>query len=125
MTCARLVVVVLACMAAPALAQTPGHLLLTVLVYHEDEGESHRAYSSRPSEYPTGGRKSLEQAPRMRQVLASGPTSDAPARTSLITSGTTACSSQWGAAVSSICLFSGVRKYWAQSICCTARDTTR
>ena len=55
-----------------ALAQTPGHLLLTVLVYHEDEGESHRAYSSRPSEYPTGGRKSLEQAPRMRQVLASG-----------------------------------------------------
>lgn len=54
------------------LARTPGHLLLTVLVYHRALGESQRAYSSRPLEYPIGGRKTLGQAPRMRQVLASG-----------------------------------------------------
>lgn len=54
------------------LAQTPGHRLLTVLVYFRAQGESQRAYSSRPAEYPVGGRKTLGQAPRMRQVLASG-----------------------------------------------------
>ena len=54
------------------LARAPGHLLLTVLVYHRELGESQRAYSSRPLEYPIGGRKTLGQAPRMRQVLASG-----------------------------------------------------
>jgi len=54
------------------LARSPGHLLLTVLVYHREFGESQRAYSSRPLEYPVGGRKTLGQAPRMRHVLASG-----------------------------------------------------
>ncbi|MES2245518.1 MAG: GAF domain-containing protein [Pseudomonadota bacterium] len=54
------------------LRKTPGHRLLTVLVYFGDHGESQRAYSSRPDEYPLNGRKTLEQAPRMRQVLASG-----------------------------------------------------
>lgn len=54
------------------LARAPGHLLLTVLVYHRELGESQRAYSSRPLEYPIGGRKTLGQAPRMRHVLASG-----------------------------------------------------
>lgn len=54
------------------LARAPGHLLLTVLVYHSELGESQRAYSSRPLEYPVGGRKTLGQAPRMRHVLASG-----------------------------------------------------
>ncbi len=55
-----------------ALALSPGHRLLTVLVYFEDRGESQRAYSSRPIEYPRGGRKTLGQAPRMRKVLADG-----------------------------------------------------
>ncbi|MBT2326556.1 GAF domain-containing protein [Variovorax paradoxus] len=54
------------------LAQSPGHRLLTVLIYFRDRGESQRAYSSRPVEYPIGGRKTLGQAPRMREVLASG-----------------------------------------------------
>jgi hypothetical protein len=54
------------------LAQAPGHRLLTVLVYFRDRSESQRAYSSRPGEYPINGRKTLGQAPRMRQVLASG-----------------------------------------------------
>ena len=51
------------------LARSPGHQLLTVLVYFRERGESQRAYSSRPDEYPVGGRKTLGQAPRMRQVL--------------------------------------------------------
>jgi transcriptional regulator with GAF, ATPase, and Fis domain len=54
------------------LSVSPGHRLMTVLVYHQADGESQRAYSSRPVEYPVGGRKTLGQAPRMRQVLASG-----------------------------------------------------
>lgn len=53
-----------------ALADAPGHRLLTVLVYFETLGESQRAYSSKPFEYPIGGRKTLGQAPRMRQVLS-------------------------------------------------------
>jgi hypothetical protein len=53
------------------LARSPGHRLLTVLIYFRDKGESQRAYSSRPDEYPVGGRKTLGQAPRMRHVLAS------------------------------------------------------
>lgn len=47
-----------------ALADAPGHRLLTVLVYFETLGESQRAYSSKPFEYPIGGRKTLGQAPR-------------------------------------------------------------
>ncbi|WP_454902875.1 GAF domain-containing protein [Variovorax gossypii] len=54
------------------LAVAPGHILLTVLRYYHDQGQSQRLYSSRPAEYPVGGRKTLGQAPRMRQVLASG-----------------------------------------------------
>ena len=54
------------------LAEAPGHRLLTVLVYFEELGESQRAYSSQPAQYPRGGRKTLGQAPRMRQVLSSG-----------------------------------------------------
>ncbi|MBH1965598.1 MAG: GAF domain-containing protein [Comamonadaceae bacterium] len=54
------------------LAAAPGHRLLTVLVYFEERGESQRAYSSQPTQYPRGGRKTLGQAPRMRQVLSSG-----------------------------------------------------
>lgn len=54
------------------LAAAPGHRLLTVLVYFEELGESQRAYSSQPAQYPRGGRKTLGQAPRMRQVLSSG-----------------------------------------------------
>ncbi|CAN7779926.1 hypothetical protein LJR084_008133 [Variovorax sp. LjRoot84] len=52
------------------LARSPGHRLLTVLIYFRDNGESQRAYSSRPDDYPMGGRKTLGQAPRMRHVLA-------------------------------------------------------
>ena len=54
------------------LASAPGHRLLTVLAYYADAGESQRIYSSRLTEYPMGGRKTLAQAPRMNQVLASG-----------------------------------------------------
>ena len=54
------------------LAVAPGHRLLTVLAYYPNAGESQRIYSSRLTEYPLGGRKTLAQAPRMKQVLASG-----------------------------------------------------
>ena len=53
------------------LAAAPGHILLTVLRYYREQGASQRIYSSRPAEYPVGGRKTLGQAPRMRQVLTS------------------------------------------------------
>lgn len=53
------------------LAVAPGHILLTVLRYYGDREESQRLYSSCPAQYPVGGRKTLGQAPRMRQVLTS------------------------------------------------------
>lgn len=62
----------LLCVLDEGLARAPGHRLLTVLVYFADRREAQRAYSSRPMEYPAGGRKTLAQAPRMQQVLASG-----------------------------------------------------
>lgn len=55
-----------------AMARAPGHRLLTVLVYFADKREAQRVYSSRPVEYPVGGRKTLSQAPRMQQVLTTG-----------------------------------------------------
>lgn len=81
--CAALPDFVRACHAADApislfrvlndgLAQAPGHRLLTVLVYFADRCEAQRAFSSCPQEYPAGGRKTLTQAPRLQQVLASG-----------------------------------------------------
>lgn len=54
-----------------SLAEAPGHILLTALRYYHHREESQRIYSSRPQEYPVGGRKTLGQAPRMRQVLDS------------------------------------------------------
>ena len=55
-----------------ALTNKPGHRLFTILVYHPQLAQSQRAWSSQPGIYPPGGRKALSQAPRMRQVLASG-----------------------------------------------------
>ena len=55
-----------------AMARSPGHRLLTVLVYFPERREAQRVYSSRPAEYPVGGKKPLVNAPRMHQVLASG-----------------------------------------------------
>jgi hypothetical protein len=54
------------------LATSPGHRLLTVLMFVPERSESVRVYSSHPGAHPVGGRKSLTDAPRMQQVLASG-----------------------------------------------------
>ena len=40
-----------------ALAETPGHILFTVLVHHRAARQSERFYSNRPDAYPVGGRK--------------------------------------------------------------------
>jgi len=55
-----------------ALAGAPGHRLLTILVYFDALEQAQRIYSSQPVAYPLGGRKTLAQAPRMRQVLGTG-----------------------------------------------------
>ena len=55
-----------------SLAASPGHRLLTVLMFIPERSESVRVYSSRPGANPVGGRKTLADAPRMQKVLASG-----------------------------------------------------
>jgi len=55
-----------------ALAETVGHKLFTVLLYHPKVGMAERLYSSRPDLYPASGTKALEQAPAMKRVLTSG-----------------------------------------------------
>ncbi len=55
-----------------ALAETPGHILFTVLVHHPAARESERFYSNRPVEYPVGGRKPVTDSEWMKKVIHGG-----------------------------------------------------
>lgn len=55
-----------------ALAETPGHILFTVLVHHPGLKQSERYYSNRPAEYPVGGRKPVTGSVWMQQVIERG-----------------------------------------------------
>ncbi len=46
-----------------------GHKLFTILVHHPSTGESERFYSSKPKEYPVGGRKPFNSTFWAQQVL--------------------------------------------------------
>jgi hypothetical protein len=54
------------------LAQSPGHILFTVLVHHPAARESERFYSNRPAEYPVGGRKPVTDSAWMQRVIHGG-----------------------------------------------------
>jgi GAF domain-containing protein len=49
-----------------------GHRMLTVMKLHSETMELERVYSSRPLEYPTGGRKSKSGLPWAKLVLEAG-----------------------------------------------------
>jgi hypothetical protein len=55
-----------------SLAQTPGHILFTILAYAAGVNHSQRVYSNLPDAYPVGGRKPVTDAPWMRHVLREG-----------------------------------------------------
>jgi hypothetical protein len=55
-----------------ALAETPGHILFTVLVHHPTLKQSERFYSNQPSAYPVGGRKPVTNSPWMQRVIFGG-----------------------------------------------------
>lgn len=55
-----------------ALAETPGHILFTILLHYPEAQESVRCYSSHPTEYPVGGRKPLTDSAWMRRVVQNG-----------------------------------------------------
>jgi hypothetical protein len=52
-----------------AMAGAFGHKLFTVLVFHPGTRESERFYSSKPKEYPVGGRKPFNPTFWAQQVL--------------------------------------------------------
>jgi hypothetical protein len=52
-----------------ALSSVLGHRLFTVLQFHPESGESERRYSSNPTAYPVGGRKTLNPTFWSKQVL--------------------------------------------------------
>ncbi|MGI4985197.1 MAG: GAF domain-containing protein [Janthinobacterium lividum] len=49
-----------------------GRKLLTVLVVRHETGLVERAFTNLPQDYPSGGTKRIADAPRLRQVVASG-----------------------------------------------------
>ena len=55
-----------------ALAQSPGHILFTILVHHPAARQSERFYSNRPAEYPLAGRKPVTDSPWMQRVIHAG-----------------------------------------------------
>jgi hypothetical protein len=55
-----------------ALAETPGHILFTVLVHHRAARQSERFYSNRPDAYPVGGRKPVTDSAWMQRVIHGG-----------------------------------------------------
>lgn len=55
-----------------ALAETPGHILFTILLHYPDTQDSMRCYSNHPAEYPVGGRKPLTDSAWMRRVVQNG-----------------------------------------------------
>ena len=55
-----------------ALADTPGHILFTILVHHPGLRQNERFYSNMPDAYPVGGSKPITESPWMRQVIHAG-----------------------------------------------------
>jgi hypothetical protein len=55
-----------------ALADTPGHILFTILVHHPALRQSERFYSNQPGAYPIGGRKPVTDSAWMRRVIHGG-----------------------------------------------------
>jgi hypothetical protein len=55
-----------------ALAETPGHILFTVLVHHRVARQSERFYSNKPDAYPVGGRKPVTDSAWMQRVIHGG-----------------------------------------------------
>jgi len=55
-----------------ALAEVPGHILFTILVYHPGARESERFYTNMPDKYPVGGRKPITDSAWMQQVIGRG-----------------------------------------------------
>lgn len=55
-----------------ALAQSPGHILFTVLVHHPSARQSERFYSNKPTQYPVGGRKPVTDSAWMQRVIRGG-----------------------------------------------------
>ena len=55
-----------------ALAQSPGHILFTILIHHPALRESERFYSNQPGAYPVGGRKPVTDTPWMQRVVHGG-----------------------------------------------------
>jgi hypothetical protein len=54
------------------LAETPGHILFTILVHHPSLKQSERFYSNQPQAYPVGGRKPVTDSLWMQQVIHNG-----------------------------------------------------
>jgi GAF domain-containing protein len=52
-----------------AMGEAIGHILFTVLLHHHDSGESERLWTSHPTQYPVGGRKTLNPTPWTQRVL--------------------------------------------------------
>ncbi len=55
-----------------ALAESPGHILFTILVHHPAARQSERFYTNRPTEYPVGGRKPVTDSAWMQRVIHGG-----------------------------------------------------
>jgi hypothetical protein len=55
-----------------ALAETPGHVLFTVLVHHPALHQSERFYTNMPDAYPIGGSKPVTDSPWMQRVIQGG-----------------------------------------------------
>ena len=55
-----------------ALAQSPGHILFTILVHHPAAKQSERFYTNMPDSYPVGGRKPVTDSAWMKQVIFAG-----------------------------------------------------
>ncbi|MEM7025449.1 MAG: GAF domain-containing protein, partial [Pseudomonadota bacterium] len=52
-----------------AFAETLGHKLFTILLFHADSGDCERFYTNQPDAYPVGGRKALNPTFWTEQVL--------------------------------------------------------
>ena len=54
------------------LAETPGHILFTILAHHPALRMSERCYSNMPDAYPLGGRKPVTDSAWMQRVIHGG-----------------------------------------------------
>jgi GAF domain-containing protein len=55
-----------------ATADTIGHKLFTLMIFHADAGETERVYTNQPGPYPVGGRKHFAETPWSRSLLRDG-----------------------------------------------------